>query len=249
MAFNVDLYRCIEISVTGVRSSVRDNTYLFFIAAKTILLQMRETRETGKGAAGPNEADPGGIIRTTAARLESSRTPGELGRVIAQEISAYSLFDLQIIGGRLNSDIEILPSPYREAIRPYFREQLFGKHHKLLSMHRSGAFGRMTGPIRDRETFQKFCAMLPEGCFVREENGERNPYFQNPKNRLFYYLIAAFTMFVLEEPGHPVGMPFPGGFSVEQRGRDYYCLIRDKEKDVFWSICNFCPAHQTEEQR
>jgi len=214
-----------------------------------ILLQMRETRETGTTAASTNGADPGATIRTTTARLESSRTKGDLGTLIAQEISAFSLFDLQIIGGRLNSDIEKLPSPYREAIRPYFREQLFGKHHKLISMHRSGAFGRMRDPIRDRDTFEKFCAMLSEGCFVWEETGERNPYFQNPKNRLFYYLIAAFTMFVLEEPGHPVGMPFPGGFSVEQRGRDYYCLIRDKEKDVFWSICNFCPAHQTEEQR
>jgi uncharacterized protein (UPF0305 family) len=89
--------------------------------------------------------------------------------------------------------------------------------------------------------------MIPAGCFVRDETGERNPYFQNPKNRLFYYLIASFTMFVLDEPGHPVGMPFPGGFTVEQHGRDYYCLIRDKEKEVFWSICNFCPARQSEE--
>ena len=54
-------------------------------------------------------------------------------------------------------------------------------------------------------------------------------------------------MFVLDEPGHPVGMPFPGGFRVEKRGRDYYCLIRDKEKEILYSICNFCPARQTEE--
>ena len=209
---------------------------------------MRDTREAGPAAiTGNDQADPGAMIRDTAARLHSARTRGELGTIVAQEIYGYSLSDLQIIGGRLNSDIEKLPSPYREAIRPYFRKQLFGKHHELISMHRSGAFGCMTGPIRDRETFKKFCAMLPEGCFVWEETGERNPYFQNPKNRLFYYLIAAFTMFVCEEPGHPVGMPFPGGFSVEQRGRDYYCLIRDKEKDIFWSICNFCPALQTED--
>ncbi|MGB9176287.1 MAG: DUF2115 domain-containing protein [Methanoregula sp.] len=208
---------------------------------------MRDIMEAGMAAACVNKADSGPRIRDTAARLQSARTKGELGSMVAQEIAGYSLFDLQIIGGRLNSDIEKLPSPYREAIRPYFREQLFGKHHKLLSMDRGGAFGLLTCPIRDRETFIKFCAMLPEGCFVWEDTGERNPYFQNPKNRLFYYLIAAFTMFVLEEPGHPVGMPFPGGFSVEQRGRDYYCLIRDKEKDVFWSICNFCPARQSEE--
>ena len=210
---------------------------------------MRDIRGAGTVAAGYDKADQGATIRGTAVRLESARTKGELGTLVAEEIALYSLFDLQIIGGRLNSDIEKLPPPYREAIRPYFREQLFGKHHKLISLHRSGAFCRLTGPIRDREMFQKFCAMLPEGCFVWEDTGERNPYFQNPKNRLFYYLIAAFTMFVLEEPGHPVGMPFPGGFTVEQRGRDYYCLIRDKEKDVFWSICNFCPARQTEETK
>ena len=210
---------------------------------------MRDIQKAGTAAAGVDTADSEALIRDTAARLQSARTKGDLGTIVAQEIATYSLFDLQIIGGRLNSDIEKLPSPYREAIRPYFREQLFGKHHTLLSMGRSGAFDRLAGPIRDRETFDKFCAMLPGGCFVWEDTGERNPYFRNPRNRLFYYLIAAFTMFVLEEPGHPVGMPFPGGFSVEQRGHDYYCLIRDKEKDVFWSICNFCPALQTEEQK
>jgi hypothetical protein len=222
-------------------------THTYFWFHRDILLQMRDTREDQTTAASDPWADSRIAIGDIAARLQAARTKGGLGSVIAGEIIRYSLFDLQIIGGRLNSDIEKLPSPYREAIRPYFREQLFGKHHKLLSLERGGAFGTMSGPIADRETFEKFCAMLPEVCFVWEDTGERNPYFQNPKNRLFYYLIAAFTMFVLEEPGHPVGMPFPGGFAVEQRGREFYCLIRDKEKEVSWSICNFCPALQTEE--
>lgn len=189
----------------------------------------------------------GRVIREIALRLSSARTKGELGALLAHEILKYSLFDLQIIGGRLNNEIEKLPSPYREAIRPYFREQLFGNHHHLLAMYHNREFGRMNDPIHDMETFDKFCKMLPEGCFSWNDSSERNPYFRNPKNRLFYYLMAAFAMFVLDEPGHPVGMPFPGGFFVEQRGREYYCLIRDKEKEIFYSICNFCPAHQTEE--
>jgi len=187
------------------------------------------------------------VIRYIVARLSAARTKGELGEILAREIQNYTMFDLQIIGGRLNTEIDRLPSPYRESIRPYFREQLFGKHHQLLALHRSRAFDRMNTPVRDEETFRKFCEMLPEGCFAWNDASERNPYFRNPKNRIFYYLIAAFTMFVLDEPGHPVGMPFPGGFSVERRGNDYYCLIRDKEKEVFYSICNFCPAHQSEE--
>jgi uncharacterized protein (UPF0305 family) len=188
-----------------------------------------------------------GMIRDAALRIRIARTRGELGTILVHEVQQYTLFDLQIIGGRLYNEIEKLPSPYREAIRPYFNKQLFGKHHELLALHRSGAFARMNSPLTDPETFKKFCDMLPEGCFAYNDAGERNPYFRNPKNQLFYYLIAAFSMFVLDEPGHPVGMPFPGGFKVEQRGRDYYCLIRDKEKEVFSSICNFCPAKQTEE--
>jgi len=204
--------------------------------------------ETGKFIQVPQKHTSGhGMIAATVARLNTARTKGELGSILAHEIQSYTMFDLQIIGGRLNNEINKLPSPYRERIFPYFREQLFGKHHQVLLMHRSRAFARMHGSIRDPEAFRKFCEMLPEGCFAWDDSSERNPYFQNPKNRLFYYLIAAFTMFVLDEPGHPVGMPFPGGFSVEQRGGEYYCLIRDKEKDVFYSICNFCPAHQTEE--
>ena len=185
--------------------------------------------------------------RALICRLLAATTRGELGSILAEEVGRYSLFDLQIIGGRLNSEIEKLPSPYREAISPFFREQLFGKHHRLLLMNRSGAFGQLNIPIRDAESFRKFCEMLPAGIPAWHDTSERNPYFRNPKNRLFYYLIAAFTMFVLEEPGHPVGMPFPGGFKVEQQGSNYYCFIRDKEKEIFYSICNFCPALQTEE--
>ncbi|MDD1700359.1 MAG: DUF2115 domain-containing protein [Methanoregula sp.] len=187
------------------------------------------------------------MIQEIALRLSTAHTKGELGLILVHEIQSYTIFDLQIIAGRLNNEIDNLPSPYRERIRPYFREQLFGKHHQLLTMHRTRTFTQMTDSIRDPETFRKFCEMLPEGCFAWDDSSERNPYFRNPKNRLFYYLMAAFSMFVLDEPGHPAGMPFPGGFSVEQRGSDYYCLIRDKEKEVFFSICNFCPAHQTEE--
>jgi len=29
-------------------------------------------------------------------------------------------------------------------------------------------------------------------------------------------------MFVMDEPGHPVGTPFPGGFKVEKRPDGYF---------------------------
>ena len=188
-------------------------------------------------------------VREIAERVRTARTRGMLARELVRELERYSLFDLQIIGGRLNSEVERLPSPYRESVRPYFRDQLFGMHHRIMEMYRKDAFRSLDKqPFRDPELADRYWQMVPEGCFAWNDESERNPYFRNPKNRLFYYLIAAFAMFVLDEPGHPVGTPFPGGFRVEKRSDGYYCLIRDKEKDVFWSVCNYCPAKQSEEQ-
>ncbi len=186
-------------------------------------------------------------IAAVACRLARVTTKGELGRMLAEETGRYTLADLQVIGGRLFMEVAALPEPYRSRVRPFFYEQLFGAHHQLLLMHRSGAFRKAGEPIWDRETFEKFCAMIPEGCFTWDEHAERTPFHYSPQHRLFYYLMAAFTMFVLDSPGHPVGMPFPGGFAVEDRNGTFYCLIRDREKEVFFSICNFCPAKQTEE--
>ena len=182
-----------------------------------------------------------------ARRLATATTKGELSRILAEEAGRYTLADLQVIGGRLFMEVASLPEPYRSRVRPFFHEQLFGAHHRLLTMYRSGAFRQLGEPLRDRETFEKFCVMIPEGCFTWDEHAERTPFHYSPQHRLFYYLMAAFTMFVLDSPGHPVGMPFPGGFAVEDRKRDVLLPDPGPGKEVFFSICNFCPAKQSEE--
>jgi hypothetical protein len=185
-------------------------------------------------------------IELIATRMSGAIHKGDLGTIIAEEVLKYSVFELQVIGGRLNLEIERLPEPYRHKIRGYFRDQIFGAHHVLLSRYRSGAFRRLADPIQDPELFSSYCLMIPDGCTAWDEDMWKNPDIWSPKHRLFYYLIAAFTMFVEDLPGHPVGMPFPGGQVVEKRGKEYFCPIREKEKDVFFSICNFCPARQTQ---
>lgn len=185
-------------------------------------------------------------IESIVARLAGAAHKGELGTIVAEEIQKYSVFELQVIGGRLHLEIERLPAHYRHKIRSYFKDQIFGAHHILLSRYRSGYFRKCTDQIRDPELFLSYCRMIPDGCMAWDEGMWKNPEIWSPRHRLFYYLIAAYTMFVEDLPGHPVGMPFPGGQVVEKRGNEYYCPIRDKEKDVFFSICNFCPARQTD---
>jgi len=185
-------------------------------------------------------------INRIAGRLASAKTKGELGSILADEVNRYTLVDLQVIGGRLYAEMQSTPRPYRDHLQPFINDQIFGAHHNLLMMQRSGRFRSMTEPITDQETFQKFCMMVPDGCFRWDETSERTPFRYMPHHRLFYYLVSAFTIFVLDHPGHPVGMPFPGGFKVEEHNGTFSCLIRDHEKEVSYSICNFCPARQTE---
>lgn len=186
-------------------------------------------------------------IEIIAIRLSKATNKGELGIIISEEILNYSVFELQVIGGRLNLEIASLPSPYKKRVKPYFIEQVFGAYHELLRQYRSGTFQHLKNKIHDHDTFISYCQMIPEGCKAWDETTWKNPEIWNPRHRLFYYLIAAFTMFIMDKPGHPVGTPFPGGLTVEKKGNEYLCPIRDKEKDVFFSICNYCPAKQSGE--
>lgn len=178
--------------------------------------------------------------------LEEARTKGELATLLAREISQYSLFDLQVIMGRIRHEIHRLPSTYRKSAGPFLLSQIVDAHHSLLTMCTRGDFQAMTRPIPTKDVYFSFLAMIPEGCYAGDIHDVYLPQFHSPMHRLFYYLLSAFVMFVLEQPGHPVGTPFPGGMRVEERDGIFICPVRDKEKEVFFSICNFCPAKQME---
>jgi uncharacterized protein (UPF0305 family) len=169
----------------------------------------------------------------------------ELAETLSQEILKFSIYDLQIISARLEKEINDLPSPYKEKIRPYFIEQYFGRYNKIVAMQSSGELNGFEGEIKDPELFRDYCSMIVSRFHVQDTQDDEE-LIDAPFNSFFYYLISAFYMFVMDEPGHPTGMPFPGGFKVQARDGVVYCTIRDKEKDVEYSICNFCPAKQDE---
>jgi uncharacterized protein (UPF0305 family) len=160
----------------------------------------------------------------------------ELAEALAAELGRLNVLDLQRISESLEREVNKLPSPYKEKIHPYFMEQLFGSYFKLMRMHGDGTLAGLKDSVQDKKTFEDFCRMV-----IEKDEGEGEMLFGG-----YYYLVSCFVMFVLDEPGHPTGMPFPGGFIVEHRDGGYYCPIRDKEKDVPFAICNFCPAKQSE---
>jgi uncharacterized protein (UPF0305 family) len=183
------------------------------------------------------EVYPAVRTREVFSQLKGLKKKNELGKALAVELASLNIFDLQGISASLEHEINRLPSPYREKIHPYFTEQLFGSYFKLMRMNGDGSLQKVKGDIVDMKRFYDYCVMV-----ASEDNGSQ----EGPHYGGYYHLVSCFSMFVMDEPGHPVGMPFPGGFSVERRGDEYYCPIRDKEQDVLFSICNYCPAKQSE---
>jgi uncharacterized protein (UPF0305 family) len=174
--------------------------------------------------------------------LININSKSELAEALAMELLKYSIFDIQEISARLEREMNWLPSPYKEKVRPYFIEQYFGSYFRALGMYNRGEFSKIGGNIKDIDKFRDYCRMVldtaPVFKEIRDKGREDTPYGH------YYFILGCYLMFVMEEPGHPVGTPFPGGFIVEKVNGEYLCPIRDKEKDVEFSICNFCPAKQ-----
>lgn len=183
-------------------------------------------------------------VREIFSGLRGIREKKELAEALAGEIERFDIIDLQKVSASIEREIDRLPSPYREKIHPYFMEQFFGRYFHALKIHGDGLLDTITGEIKDPELFTKYCDMLTGRDWSNSDTvglASLGPQYSG-----FYHLLSCLAMFVFDEPGHPVGMPFPGGFSVERKGAGYSCPIRDKEQDVPFSICNFCPARQSE---
>ena len=159
----------------------------------------------------------------------------DLAAVIVREVGQFSLVDLQTFRGAIERELRHLPPHYRKKLYPKMKEQIFGTHHRLLLMHRSGELGHISGALSDR--FGDFCVMVERACSSCSGVDDQ-------RRELLYYLLAAFNIFVMDLPGHPVGTPFPGGFEVQMQFGEYLCPIRDKEDEVETSICPFCRAKQ-----
>ena len=74
---------------------------------------------------------------------------------------------------------------------------------------------------------------------------ERMSNAKDDKFPLIYVITALYTTFILEEPIHPVGSEFPGNLSVEEIDGEYFCPVKDNQKDNPNAICHLCLAEQT----
>jgi uncharacterized protein (UPF0305 family) len=167
--------------------------------------------------------------------LRLAPTRGDLGMKIAALVLRHSPSDIQQMKRNFGKKVQDLTPEYRERLTKKINEHLLGTHEAIRLRHQQGSFASMKEPVTSRE--RSYWDMVMTQCTA--------PGDGNPRLRFLNYLLAAFCMFVLAEPGHPVGTPFPGGDTVQLIEGIYYCPVRNKAGDVDAALCPFCPALQT----
>lgn len=184
----------------------------------------------------PDPDDSGPSIAEACKDLKTASTRGELGSKIAALVLRHSPADIQLMKRNFGKKVEDLTPEYRERLTTKINEHLLGTYQAIRLRQQQGSFGSMTEQIPPAR--KSYWDMVAVQCSTG---------YGNPRIRFLNFLLAGFCMFVLEEPAHPAGTPFPGGDTVQLIDGVYYCPVREKAGDVDAALCPFCPALQTPE--
>ncbi len=185
-----------------------------------------------------NQREPGhSTISDACIRLASLPLRGELGKAVADIVLTYAPNDLKRMKVNFSDKIETFSPDYKRELEESIAAFLDGTYQAIRLMNQQGSFEAISQPVR--EDARTYWSMVKEQCSSDDD----------AKNHLRFlkFLLSGFCMFVLEIPGHPVGMPFPGGDKVDVIDGRYYCPVRTKAHDVDAALCPFCPAEQTPE--
>ena len=144
-----------------------------------------------------------------------------------------SVFDLMQITGEMMKDGQYIQKGYREKSHEVY------VRHFLMRINDIKSDDNEYGGIIDKEDFIESIAIL------KSYNLEESKTFKS-KFPLIYTIISLYTTYILEEPIHPVGTPFPGSLYVEEKDGIYYCPVKDANLESPNAVCKICIAQQLE---
>lgn len=162
----------------------------------------------------------------------------DLFKVLKKYSKTISVFDLMTGSILLKDEMKYVQQRYREEflkvyINCYITIIKYIKDNKKIYCE-----------ILDIEEFNNFIDLL-EKQFEDNMANERRKSKNESKIPLTYVLSSLYANFILKEPIHPVGTPFPGDLKVELIDGVYYCPIKELQSLNPHAICQLCMAEQT----
>lgn len=159
-------------------------------------------------------------------------TKKELMEILKKYARIITVYDLMLATAHMRKDGEFVHASYREKYLEIYVKYFIMRMKEVLEND-----DYSNGNI-DKKAYDESFPML-ERTFEKERHGA------DDKFPLIYVITALYTTFILEEPIHPVGSEFPGSLKVEERNGEFFCPVKDNQKDNSDAICHLCLAVQT----
>ena len=153
--------------------------------------------------------------------------------VLKKYSDTISVFDLMQITGEMMEDSKYVQENYRKK-----SHEVYVKHFLMRINDVKSDDNEYSGVV-DKEDFIDSIARLKS--YELEESKSFKSKFP-----LIYVIISLYTTYILEEPIHPVGTPFPGSLYVEEKDGVYYCPVKDANLESPTAVCKICIAEQLE---
>ena len=127
-----------------------------------------------------------------------------------------------------------------EHVHPHYQEE-------YIKMYTEGYLKGYIDVKNDKTSYsgQVDVTELAEAIYLLQKQEELMEV-EYGNNRSFkpYLIMSLYNTFILEEPIHPVGTPFPGGLKVRKDQDIYYCPVKENNEDNPLAVCGFCIAMQ-----
>lgn len=163
--------------------------------------------------------------------LAQKLSKNELRDVIKAEAGNIHIKDIMLAAAFLRDDAQYMPKSYRDDYIERFSKAFFSKIREIKEDKED-----RTGDV-DRKSLTEFLELLA----MQSKNAQTN---QEKCFVKIARIISTYTTFVCEEPIHPVGTKFPGGFVLHIENGNYLCPVKQRQMKNPSALCKFCVSIQ-----
>ena len=151
--------------------------------------------------------------------------------VLKEELTDVSVFDLMIISAEIIENNKYVQKSYQEKSKKIYVDSFINRVTEIRSND------TVYNDFFNRDNFVDKLNQLKD-IYKHISTDRKN------KSPLINLVVSLYTTFVLDEPIHPIGTPFPGSLEVMMENGVYYCPVKEANIDTPNSVCRLCIAEQ-----
>lgn len=167
-------------------------------------------------------------------KSENLITKNDLMKILHDLAKTISIHDLMLATAMLREDGKYVQANYREEYLEVYIKYFIMRVKDVKQDKKD-----YNEEIYNKKDFSEAISLLEDQFHDKSLYRDENDKFP-----IIYTIICLYTTFILNEPIHPCGTPFPGSLEVTYENKTYLCPVKDKQSENPQAVCKFCIAKQ-----